>query len=127
MIAWFVSGLAGAVPPSGGVQITVLPPVMELLEVRLEGEELAYFAELLEEDSGCYDTVGVRNFNLLIPVEEVSAELTEDGVSLALGLSTVAGYDMEVFGTSPGLDACPEFEGVVEVLTFSNAIFQVGI
>ena len=125
MIAWFVSGLAGAVPPSGGVQITVLPPVMELLEVRLEGEELAYFAELLEEDSGCYDTVGVRNFNLLIPVEEVSAELTEDGVSLALGLSTVAGYDMEVFGTSPGLDACPEFEGVVEVLTFSNAIFQV--
>lgn len=109
MIALF---LATALAAPGGVQVRAFPGSVEFAETYAEALDPAWaYDDLSAPYQGCYDLVGVTNFNLSVPIDAVDLALDDDQITVTVAFGTIEGTGMTLYGLDADwLDACPEFE-----------------
>jgi uncharacterized protein (TIGR03382 family) len=96
---------------NGGVQAAVYEHGLNFGEDMLEGQDFDVYKYEIWSDPSCYDRLGVRNFNLNIPIDQVNASFQSDGIHFEVTFGTLEGEDMILFGEdSDWWDLCVEFE-----------------
>jgi len=111
-----------------GLQAQVFPGGIADMTSLFEGT--AY--DIVKADVGgaydCWDYVGVRNFNLHVPVRTIDVDTSADGLTLTLAFDQIHGEDMEVYSTdTEWTDTCIEFDGTVKYLHLDNAVLTATI
>ncbi|MEC7240701.1 MAG: hypothetical protein VXW32_05650 [Myxococcota bacterium] len=110
LIALHTPALAGETV-SGGVQAAVYEDGLDFAEELLNGQVFDLSQSEVASENGCYDRLGVRDFNLNVPVENINAQLTRDGLAVQMDFGTIRGEDMILFGEDEELwDTCISFE-----------------
>ena len=95
---------------SGGVQAAVYEDGLDFAEELLNGQNFDIYQSEVSGENGCYDLLGVRDFNLNIPIENVSAQFTSQGLSVQVDFGTITGEDMILFGEDEEIwDTCISF------------------
>ncbi len=119
-VAWIAaSALAGTV--EGGMQAAFFADGVGFVEDRLSGLDLSFEEDRVSAAVDCYDEVGVRDFNLEVPVRSVALGMSGEGLAVDVDFGEIHGEDMVVYGLdSDYLDSCVEFEGDLEYLSLVN-------
>jgi len=95
----------------GGVQAAVFPPGLAFAERQLRGRDFHLEMDDLGGGVECYDQVGIRDFNLDIPIDTVDLDMDDGVLWLTVDFGTIRGDDMVLYGEDADyLDACAEFE-----------------
>jgi len=101
---------ATAAPVEDGVQLAIFPDGAEFAGQFMEGQEFDVAMDEVALEYGCYDTVGILDFNLNVPVEGMSIELLAEEISVTVAFDTILGEDMVLFGEDEDwFDICPAF------------------
>ena len=74
-VFFLLATAVSAAPVEGGVQVVVFSEGADFASKFIEGQEFDIALNEMDSAYGCYDRVGVRNFNLNIPVQTLSIEL----------------------------------------------------
>ena len=116
-------------PVTGGVQVAVYPEAMDLVTALSEGLEVDLAESDLHGEYGCYDTLGVRNFNAHIEVGSLETSFTAGTLSATIRLNSVHGENMEIYSEDADwLDACAEFPDLdLETFDFSNGVISMDL
>lgn len=76
---------------------------------------------------GCYDEIGVRDFNLDVPINDVVVDLEGSTVNLGVHFGTIEGTGMTLFANdSDWADACVGFETGLDLVRLDNARLTAG-
>lgn len=71
---------------------------------------------------GCYDEVGIRDFNLDIPGDDVDAYIEGGKLYVSVEFGTISGYDMEIYTEATDVfDACISFDTDFDALVLRDA------
>ena len=115
----------GADAVEGGIQAAIFQPGLNFGAEVLAGEVFSVAKSQLGGEYSCYDELGVRDFNLSIPVEEVQADLTNKGLRFQVEFGTIFGENMEIYGVDEDyLDGCVEFDTDLHYIKVQNASFD---
>ncbi len=112
-LLWTLPAYATAV--NGGIQITAFPGALDFAGEVMTGQTL-YIEEpeVSGADIGCYDTVGIRDFNASVPLDIVDLEFRDDTIIVDVHFGAIRGENMTVYGTDDDLwDVCPSLEAQV--------------
>lgn len=103
--------LATAFAAPGGVQVRAFPGAVDFAETYAEDLDPTFaYDDLSAPYQGCYDLVGVLDFNLSVPIDDVDLALDDDQLTVTIDFGTIEGTGMTLYGVdSDWLDACPEF------------------
>jgi hypothetical protein len=72
--------------------------------------------------------VGIRDFQLEVPVEEVEVTLREHYLDVRVEFGTIHGEDMEVYSIDADyFDTCVEFESELRYLTVTDGVFEASL
>lgn len=100
--------LAQAAP---GVQAKLYPQAVDELTAMVEGTTYEVDKADVHAPYDCWDLLGIRNFNLDIPVETIDVALRDGRADLHLDFGEIRGEDMELYAVdSEYTDTCVEFE-----------------
>ncbi|MEE2750329.1 MAG: hypothetical protein VX519_02795 [Myxococcota bacterium] len=101
---------ATAAPVEEGVQLAVFPDGADFAGHFMEGQVFDVALDEVALEYGCYDTLGVLDFNLNVPVESMSIDLLSQEISVTVTFGTILGEDMVLFGEDEDwFDVCPAF------------------
>lgn len=111
-----------------GIRAAVFPRGLRFVEEQVSGLDYALEYPEIAGEYDCYQQIGVRNFNLDIPIDEVDL-WTEDGVlSVIVEFGTIRGEDMDLYGESEDwLDYCVSFETTIEYINLEDARLAVDL
>lgn len=112
--------LAGGTAP-GGLQLALYPPLTD----RVAGwmSDTTHHVEKADVSApyDCWDLLGVRGFNLDVPIRTVSLEPREGALDLTVTFGEIRGEDMELYAIdSEYTDTCVEFEAWVSYVSFTD-------
>lgn len=111
MLTLLLAAAASAGVVEDGLQAAVFPGAFSFAESRLSGMSFDLFEDELGGRYDCWDELGVQDFNLQIPIRDVSLSLDGDALSVVVDFGDIYGRDMTVYGLdSDTFDTCPEFE-----------------
>ncbi|MFH1467420.1 MAG: hypothetical protein ABIO70_23755 [Pseudomonadota bacterium] len=120
--------LATAAPVAGGTQLALYPAGVDMLAGWFEGEHYQLEEPQVGGDYSCWDELGIREFNLEIPVETVTASLCQGSLDVRITFDTIHGEDMEVYGLDEDyFDLCPEFESELWYLTVTDPAVEISL
>ncbi len=107
---WLLISLAAAAPE--GIQVRAFPGAVSFAEQYAEAQDTAYlYDDLYSEDVSCWDQVGVRDFNLDVPIDDVTLTLGEGTITFDVAFGLIRGEDMTLYSfDTEWTDACAEFD-----------------
>jgi MYXO-CTERM domain-containing protein len=110
---------------NGGLQAAIYEDGLDFGEDMLEDQVFQINKSEIGGQVSCYDYVGVRDFNLTVPIEHVSASFTNDGIHFAVEFATIYGQDMEIFGEDDDFfDLCVGFDKDLRYVQVENAYLE---
>jgi hypothetical protein len=117
-----LSFAAAANPVAGGVQVAFFGPALDLASAVAETQDLTIEEAELSGEYSCYDKVGVRDFNINIPVDTADFTLKNGSLEVELRFETIRGEDMVLFGEDDDwADACASFETDIAYVQIDDA------
>jgi len=120
------SPLASAVP--GGVQAAIFPHGLDYLSSVIAGTEIDLYEPQVGAEYSCYDELGILDFNLNIPIDDVQVTISNNEVEIRVVFGTIYGENMIAYGLDEDwLDTCPEFETDVLYLSVTHSIFEISL
>ncbi len=113
---------------TGGIQAAIFPHGLEYLSSIVSGTEIEIYESEVATEYDCYDELGIRDFNLNIPVNDLQISLYNDEVKIRVEFGNIYGDDMIAYGEDEDwLDICGEFETDILYLRVTNAIFEISL
>jgi hypothetical protein len=110
---------------NGGLQAAIYEDGLDFGEDMLEDQVFQINESEIGGQVSCYDYVGVRDFNLTVPIDHVSASFTNEGIHFAVEFATIYGQDMEIFGEDDDFfDLCVGFDKELRYLQVENAYLE---
>ena len=80
---WFLVSLALAAPE--GIQVRVFPGAVTFAEQYAEAQDTAYlYDDLYDVNISCWDQVGIRDFNLDVPIDDVQLRRAHHGLVIEI-------------------------------------------
>jgi len=123
MLFALLSLSALADPSSDAVQVRTYPSAVSFAEQYVENLDQQLLYEDLSGPASCYDQVGITDFNLDVPIDEVTLTLGEGTLDLEVRFGTIGGTDMVAYGTdSDVLDGCISFETDLRYVDLQDAV-----
>ncbi len=117
-----------AAPVAGGAQVAVYPPGIEMLIGWFEGETYTLAYDEIGAEYSCWDELGIRDFALDIPVDDIQTTLRDHYLDVRVEFGTIHGEDMEVYGLDEDyFDLCPEFDSDLLYLTVTDPVFEASL
>ncbi len=117
--------MASAAPVAGGAQVAVYPAGIELVTGWFEGETYELDYDEVGAEYSCYDELGIRDFNLDIPLDSIETTLRDDYLDVRVEFGTIHGEDMEVYGLDEDyFDLCIEFDSDLLYITVTDPVFE---
>jgi hypothetical protein len=121
------SALAGSTV-DGGLQAAIYEDGLDFGEELLEGQEFQVTQSEIGGQASCYDYVGIRDFNLNIPIDRVSASFTNEGIYFVVNFGVIQGEDMVVFGEDEDFwDLCIGFEKDLKYVQVDDTILEATV
>jgi hypothetical protein len=118
------SALAGTAV-NGGLQAAIYEDGLDFAEEILEDQEFQINTPEIGGEASCYDYVGIRDFNLDVPIDRVSASFTNEGIYFVVNFGVIHGEDMVVFGEDEDYwDLCVGFEKDLVYVQVDNAVLE---
>ncbi|NCG17524.1 MAG: hypothetical protein GWP91_00725 [Rhodobacterales bacterium] len=107
---WFLLSLAAAAPE--GIQVRVFPGAVSFAEQYAEAQDTAYlYDDLYDVNISCWDQVGIRDFNLDVPIDDVRLTLGEGTLTVDVDFGLIRGENMILYSRDADwLDTCAEFD-----------------
>ncbi len=128
LLALALCSVSPALPVTGGAQVALYPPGIELATGWFEGETHTIEEEQLGGEYSCWDEVGIRDFSLDVSVETVTVTLREHYLDVRVEFGTIHGEDMEVYSLDEDyFDACVEFESDLLYITVEDPVFEASL
>jgi MYXO-CTERM domain-containing protein len=129
MVPLFLMAMtAFAVPVEGGIQVAIFEEGADFIRGFIEGQEFDIAVDEIGTDYSCFDMLGVRNFNLNIPINEFELSFDDRNASIRVTFDTIRGEDMELFGEDEDWwDICPSFSTDFYYLQITDLVFEVGL
>ena len=95
MLLWIaVSALA----TEDAIQVRAFPGAVAFAEAHAEALDPSWaYDDLYAEAVSCYDVVGIRDFNLSVPIDEVSLTLGPDTLTVQVDFGLIRGEDMNLY------------------------------
>jgi len=123
-----LSGPADAREVENGIRAAVFTEGLNFAEELVSGLDFDLEYEELAGEYSCYDLIGVRDFNLSVPLDELDI-WAEDGVlNVIVDFGTIRGEEMEIFGEDEDwLDACVSFSSTIYYFNFENARLSLNL
>jgi MYXO-CTERM domain-containing protein len=119
---------AAAAPVEGGIQVAVFNEGADFIRGFVEGQEFDIALDEIGTDYGCYDRVGVRDFNLNIPIDGFSMTFEEREATLTVSFGTIRGEDMTLFADDEDWwDVCFSFSTEIYFLQVTDLVFKVAL
>lgn len=126
LLVFLATALAG--DAQGGLQVQVFPTLIDKLASWLDGETYAVAKKDVSAEYDCWDLLGVRNFNLDIPVEEVTLTPRNGELDIRLEFGEIRGEDMELYAVDEEwTDSCVEFEAWVSYVSLTDASLEAAL
>ena len=120
MLLWIaVSALA----TEDAIQVRAFPGAVAFAEAHAEALDPSWaYDDLYAEAVSCYDVVGIRDFNLSVPIDEVSLTLGPDTLTVQVDFGLIRGEDMNLYSyDSEWTDLCAEFDTTIYYAQISGA------
>lgn len=126
MLVLLSTALAG--DADGGLQVHAFPGLTDKVGGWLEGEVYEVDYPDLSAEYDCYDLLGVRDFNLDIPVEQVTITPRQGELDVDLRFGEIRGEDMVLYAVdSEWTDLCVEFETTVDYVSLTDGRLQATV
>ena len=110
---------------NGGVQAALFEDGLNFAEGLLEGQTFDFYQEEIASDPACYDKLGVRDFNLNVPVRYVNADFTPEGIRFSIGFDPIYGENMTLFGEDEDFwDYCIGFEKELRTIWVTDVYLE---
>ena len=126
---WILLALsAAATPATDAVQVRTFPGAVAFTEQFVEDMDQELIYDDLSGPASCYDLVGIADFNLEIPIDEVSLTLGEETLDVEVRFGPIGGTDMLAYGTdSDVFDGCVSFETDLRYVDLQDAVITAQI
>ena len=119
---------ATAAPANGGVQVAIFEEGAEFIQGFVEGQEFDVALDQVGTDYSCFDMLGIRDFNLHIPISGFSMTFDAREAMLTVAFDTIRGEDMTLFGEDEDWwDLCPSFTTEFYYLEVTDMVFKVAL
>lgn len=120
VLLWMAAALAA--PVEGGIQLGVFQPALDVGEGFVRGMTLDVAEDDISARFECWDRVGIEDFNLSVPIDDVQLELTPVSLRVTLTFGEIYGEDMVVYTVDEDwLDLCPELRADVLYVELTDA------
>ena len=111
-----------------GLQAAVFTEGLNFAEGLVSGLEFDLEYPELAGEYSCYDLIGVRDFNLNIPLDELDIWVEGGVLNVIVDFGTIRGEEMEIFGEDEDwLDACVSFSSTVYYFNFEDARLSLNL
>lgn len=122
MFPYLLISSAWAATVNGGIQVAAFPSALEFASEALTGQTLNVGEdEVSGADVACYDTVGIQDFNVEIPLDGVDLEYNDDTLIVDIHFGRIHGEDMVLFGADDDTwDACPSFNTAINSVSLER-------
>ena len=125
---FLMSMTASALPVEGGVQLAIFEEGADFIQDLVEGQEFDVALDEVGTDYSCFDMLGVRDFNLNIPIQGFDLSFDDRKASVRVTFDTLRGEDMELFGEDEQWwDLCPSFSTEFYYLEITDLVFEIGL
>jgi len=113
---------------SGGVQTAIFPEGLDYISSVVSGMELDFSEPQIGMSYDCYDELGILDYNLNIPIDDLEITLSENRINIRVEFGTIYGENMVAYGKDENwLDACIEFETDVNYISVTDSVFEVSL
>lgn len=121
---WIWLSPAGAAPATGDLQTRVFDGAVTVAETLAEDLDPVLEQADLGAEVDCWDRVGVRDFNLDVPIDDVEVLFQPGEVLIVVAFGDISGSNMWVYGQdTEWTDACVEFETELRTLALTDGLF----
>jgi hypothetical protein len=122
MFPYLLISSAWAATVNGGIQVAAFPSALEFAGEALTGQTLNVSEdEVSGADVACYDTVGIQDFNVAIPLDAVDLEYNDDTLIVDIHFGRIHGEGMILFGSDDDTwDACPSFDTAINSVSLER-------
>jgi len=130
VILLFLSTLpsAWAAPVPSGLQGAVFGDGLGFIEDRLAGLTFDLAEDDVGGEVGCYDRLGVRDFNLHVPIDSVRFDLGQDTLDITVNFDQIYAENFSVYGQDEDyLDTCIEFDADVLYAELNDAVLHLSV
>jgi hypothetical protein len=119
---------AAAADVQDGVQVVLFPNGMAFIEDQLAASSFDIVKSEVSAPTDCFDLLGVRDFNLTVPVEAVTLNLGEGSLRARISFGEIRGEDMQIFGEDEDwFDDCYEFSGQLDFVSLVDGELDVAL
>lgn len=113
---------AAAAPLQGDVQVRLFDDALDVAASVIADLDPVLAEDDLGSEVSCWDRVGVRDFNLDVPIELVGLSPGQDTLTVYVGFGDITGADMVLYAEDEDfLDLCTELELDVYEVAITNA------
>ncbi|MFZ5482313.1 MAG: hypothetical protein ACOZNI_36465 [Myxococcota bacterium] len=120
------AGPVFAASVDGGLVARLYPEGVAAAARALEGHDYDVAIDELAARVDCFDKVGVRNFNLHVPLDELNVEVEDGEIHVVARSSEIRGEDMEIFTEdAEWTDDCYETSFHVEYVSLRDARLEM--
>ena len=122
MFPYLLISSAWAATVNGGIQVAAFPSALEFAGEALTGQTLNVSEdEVSGADVACYDTVGIQDFNVAVPLDAVELEYNDDTLIVDIHFGRIHGEGMILFGADDDTwDACPSFDTAINSVSLER-------
>jgi len=122
MFPYLLIGSAWAATVNGGIQVAAFPSALDFAGEALTDQTLNVVEdEVSGTDVACYDTVGIQDFNVEIPLDGVDLEYNDDTLIVDIHFGRIHGEGMTLFGADDDTwDACPSFDTTINSVSLER-------
>ena len=119
--------LSHAIPLTGDVQVAIGESGLVFGAEYVKQFPIEFNEEEIAAPYGCWDLVGVRNFNVETQIKDLDFLLTEESITLMAKFEPVYGYNMTIFAEDDQLfDTClGGYNGELSYVEIQNLYFEI--
>jgi len=116
-----LTALVTPVQADEGVQLRVYNGAMSFLGEYMSGQSFDFGYTDIVSTYSCYDEIGVLDFNLEVPISNLSLRSNDEGLYLSIAFDQIHGENMELYGVSGWWDTCVDFDGDLNYVRVDGA------
>ncbi len=114
--------VAASAVSTDAVQVQTFPSAVTFTEQYVEAMDQQLDYADLSGPASCYDLVGITDFNLTVPVDDVELTLGDSTLDVIVRFGTIGGTDMRAYGTDEDyFDACVSFDTELRYIDLQDA------
>ena len=115
-----------AMPLASDVQVAVSEQGFGFATDYITSIPIEFEAEELSGPYGCWDSVGIRNFNVQTQIKDIEFTLNRDKITIVARFDPIYGFDMQIFAEDTEFwDTCIGYNGELSRLVIENLYFEI--